>query len=150
MQGFKIRTIDQFSRPLWPARLNLAKRIAHRLVQAPSEDLRCESYRMMKLDLNAPDVVGYSVCYQSQIITMHAHRSGEGLAFYRDWDPPTGRVIWHYIPIDPDELVTDIWVRAGLTLLRVRMKRLCFPGKRTPQTLKIYVTLRWRQTKGAY
>ncbi len=44
---------------------------------------------------------------------IHAHREGEGdLSFYEDY-VENKYAVWIYMPIDPDECVTEIWGRRG-------------------------------------
>jgi hypothetical protein len=66
---------------------------------------------MMHVDINEPGVTGYSVCYSRSLLSFRACRPGDDLSFYRDYDSIYRGVLWVYMPVDPGELVTEIWRR---------------------------------------
>lgn len=68
---------------------------------------------MVSFNCNEPAVTGYSACWAANLMTIHAHRDGEDMAFYKDFDACSSRAIWVYMPVDPGELISEIWARCG-------------------------------------
>lgn len=69
--------------------------------------------RMIPFKLNDPLITGYSACWQGRILRLQAHVEGEDLTFYKNIDACQRSVIWVYMPVNPDELVSELWYRAG-------------------------------------
>lgn len=71
--------------------------------------------RMTSIVCNEPTVTGYSVCvYRGRVLTLHAHRGGVDAAFYRACEAeaqtvPGEEPAWFYLPINPGEVLKDIW-----------------------------------------
>lgn len=68
-------------------------------------------FRTVSLDFNDPAVTGYSVCFMSGIRGIYAHR-GEDLDMYNDVDMYSREGNWTYVPIDPNERISAIWIRS--------------------------------------
>lgn len=95
--------------PMTPAELRDITFFNH----VPNSGLKLNTFRMVPLDLNAPDVVGYSACWSGRLMMLHAHKAGENLAFYKDLLAAYGRAVWIYIPMSPGERILEIWGRRG-------------------------------------
>ncbi|KAL2671515.1 hypothetical protein Neosp_014105 [[Neocosmospora] mangrovei] len=68
-------------------------------------------FRTVSVDFNDPAVTGYSVCFMTGIRGIYAHR-GEDLDMYNDVDMYSREGNWAYMPIDPDERISAIWIRS--------------------------------------
>ncbi|KUI59960.1 hypothetical protein VP1G_07184 [Cytospora mali] len=101
--------------------LNSVEQTLWKIPQPPTQTLRWDSLqnlhkslhplRMSVMDINSPGIFAYSVCTEFGIIMMHAHTPGERTDFYHAVPP---RAVWHYMPVDSDEFITEIWKRQGL------------------------------------
>ncbi|KAJ9155687.1 hypothetical protein NKR23_g1567 [Pleurostoma richardsiae] len=80
---------------------------------SPRPGPRDSNFQMAKLDLNAPEVTGYSACWAGNIKLLHAHRAGEDMSFYKDWTASHDGAVWLYMPLDPNERISEIWGRGG-------------------------------------
>ncbi|KAM6511266.1 hypothetical protein FALCPG4_016267 [Fusarium falciforme] len=65
--------------------------------------------RFSRLQYNQSRVTGISIYCDPSPIAFHAHKSNEDLSFYQS--SPEGSV-WVYMPLEPDERITRIWMRA--------------------------------------
>lgn len=79
----------------------------------PNSGPKLNAFRMVPLDLNAPDVVGYSACWSGKLMMLHAHKAGENLSFYKDLLAAYGRAVWIYLPMSSGERILEIWGRRG-------------------------------------
>lgn len=120
-QGVKLRTIassaaasNPLPHALWSLPFNPAQfeTLAFYNVGPPAWNPAPGSTTpMLHVDINEPGVTGYSVCYSRGPLYFHAHRPGDDLSFYRDYDGVYRQTLWVYMPVDPGELVTEIWRR---------------------------------------
>ncbi|RMJ07833.1 hypothetical protein CDV36_012563 [Fusarium kuroshium] len=93
--------------------------------------------KLLPVDINAPDTIGYSVGWNYGCIYLHAHRRGESLDFYHELDAREtetesksatesgdeshgSRVArmaeesgleWRYHPLNEGEAITQVWIR---------------------------------------
>jgi len=72
-----------------------------------------DNFQMTSLICNDPTVTGYSVCWARNLAIVHAHRRDEDLSFYNDADAQFNVPLWIYMPIDPGEILSEIWGRRG-------------------------------------
>jgi hypothetical protein len=72
------------------------------------------------VDLRSPDILGLSFAiYKGRglhdsrfIANIHAHLPGENLGFYREIEKKgQDRITWLYIPLGPQEVITEIWAK---------------------------------------
>ena len=120
-QGVKLRTIassaaasNPLPHALWSLPFNPAQfeTLAFYNVGPPAWNPAPGSTTpMLHVDINEPGVTGYSVCYSRGPLCFRAHRPGDDLSFYRDYDGVYRQTLWIYMPVDPGELVTEIWRR---------------------------------------
>lgn len=69
-----------------------------------------DKLRMERLECNTPGITGYSVASKSDRVCMiHAHREGGLLPEY-EWLTAKTLCNWVYMPINPGEYVTEIWL----------------------------------------
>ena len=64
---------------------------------------------MTFLDCNELAITGYSACWRTRVLTLHAHRDGEGTEFYDVQDMLHENAIWLYMPVDRGEFISEIW-----------------------------------------
>ncbi|KAF4973787.1 hypothetical protein FZEAL_9234 [Fusarium zealandicum] len=91
--------------------------------------------RMIPLDLNEPDTIGYSLCWgRGKLLYIHAHKPWESLTFYHELDtklivsessnypedceiehpnpgPLESPLEWIYHPLQQGELIDQVWIR---------------------------------------
>lgn len=96
--------------------------------------------RLMPVDINAPDTIGYSVGWFYGCVYLHAHKRGESFDFYHELDmkqaevegksPAAGRderherhavkvarmakesdIEWRYHPLNAGEAIEQVWIR---------------------------------------
>lgn len=66
--------------------------------------------RMALLVCNRPSIFGYSILWDIGFTKIYAHRRGEAGFRYQ-----TGHYkSWLHMPIDPGEVITEIWQRQSL------------------------------------
>ncbi|CAH0052156.1 unnamed protein product [Clonostachys rhizophaga] len=85
----------------------------------PRSHLPRHPRRMDSVDLQSPDILGLSFAVYLNgegrargrfIINIHAHLPGESHIFYREIDRKApGQIICLYIPLEPQEVITEIW-----------------------------------------
>ncbi|KAL7948771.1 hypothetical protein V8C42DRAFT_312291 [Trichoderma barbatum] len=63
--------------------------------------------RMVSLACNHTSIVGYSILWASGIISIHAHEGHDDVICYQT--APRGS--WLHLPIDPNEVIIEIWQR---------------------------------------
>lgn len=68
---------------------------------------------MFPVQYNHPTITGYSICWNGRILTIHAHKADEDLAFYTPTTPSQERATWVYVPLDPGDSVAEVWRRSG-------------------------------------
>ena len=67
--------------------------------------------RMVPLKCNDPMVTGYSACYLGCIMALHAHVKGEDTGFYKLSYAYRKHGVYIYMPLDPGEFISEIWLR---------------------------------------
>ncbi|UKZ64136.1 uncharacterized protein TrAtP1_005354 [Trichoderma atroviride] len=67
--------------------------------------------RMASLVINHPSIVGYSILWDIGLTKFYAHRRGE--AGFRYQSSPYKS--WLHMPIDPGEVITEVWLRQSLS-----------------------------------
>ncbi|CCF40620.1 hypothetical protein CH063_11142, partial [Colletotrichum higginsianum] len=67
------------------------------------------SYHMSVESCNDPQTTAYSLCWNSQILMLHAHYVKENLDFYQSLRTTDETAIWQYMPLHADEVLTEIW-----------------------------------------
>ncbi|WQF76305.1 hypothetical protein CDEST_01319 [Colletotrichum destructivum] len=67
------------------------------------------SYHMSVESCNDPQTTAYSLCWNSQIVMLHAHYVKENLDFYQSLRTTDETAIWQYMPLHADEVLTEIW-----------------------------------------
>lgn len=67
--------------------------------------------RMASLICNRPSIVGYSILWECGLVTIHIHRNDEDRIGYQ-FSPYES---WLHMPVDPGEVITEIWLRQSLT-----------------------------------
>ncbi|KAF5599989.1 hypothetical protein FPANT_2866 [Fusarium pseudoanthophilum] len=83
--------------------------------------------RMVALEFNEPEIMGYSACwYKDQLVDLHTHKAEESLAFYRELDEMAKQKLakeksddstaipspyWTYHPLNAGERVEQVWLR---------------------------------------
>ncbi|KAL7787728.1 hypothetical protein V8C37DRAFT_389806 [Trichoderma ceciliae] len=63
--------------------------------------------RMTSFKCNDPAINGYSLLWASGLALFHAHTAGEDTSLYQS----APRASWLYIPMDRDEVITEVWQR---------------------------------------
>ena len=63
------------------------------------------------MPVNGPRVTGYSVCRARDLLAMHTHVAGEETNFYQVESAQNMFAVWHYMPVDVGEVVTEVWQR---------------------------------------
>lgn len=117
---------------------NLACRLRFHEVAPIDDVLKPDPLRMVPFEFNKPNITGYSACWRGRILHLQAHTEGEDLAFYGDIDAHQRSAVWIYMPVDPGELLSELWHRAGRTyegvamMLRTNQGRLATVGPRFP------------------
>ncbi|RSL92063.1 hypothetical protein CEP52_014044 [Fusarium oligoseptatum] len=115
--GLKLRHVlstPAVSNKLWRLPMTLPElRDLRFLTFSPDNALKINMFRMVPLTLNDPDVIGYSVCWGKTLMTLHAHRVGEDLSFYKDFSAAYPRAAWIHIPMSSGERISEIWGRRG-------------------------------------
>ena len=72
--------------------------------------------RIDRVGLNGVGVVGYSAALRGpDVLTLRAHSKGEDLSFYADF--ALHDIIWLYLPVAPEERISEIRVLAKDALL---------------------------------
>lgn len=70
---------------------------------------------MSLLDCNHESIVGYSACWHSQIMAIHAHRLGNDFKddrkFYQTWMTKRRAAVWLHLPMDEGEFIAEVWKR---------------------------------------
>ncbi|KAL1877357.1 hypothetical protein VTK73DRAFT_8652 [Phialemonium thermophilum] len=120
--GLKIRAIRSGSEPdaanmTWSLPISPPVRDEICLLPyAPYSSLPLRSQQMTALDCNVPGVTGYSIGWAGNLMRIHAHHGGAGgedLAVYRELGEYRSDVLWTHMPVEPGELISEIWVRYG-------------------------------------
>lgn len=70
------------------------------------------SSRMVSIQYDPQTTTGYSVCWNMRILTVHAHKTDEDLAFYTPNTAVQKQAIWIYVPLDPGDSIAEIWKRS--------------------------------------
>ncbi|KAI8656295.1 hypothetical protein NCS56_01232900 [Fusarium sp. Ph1] len=83
------------------------------LINKPIMDMSRTHLRTVSLDFNDPAITGYSVCWISGVMGVHAHYGVEKFTAYDSFDQCYETPTWIYIPIAPGERITGIWTRSG-------------------------------------
>ncbi|TFB04218.1 hypothetical protein CCMA1212_004128 [Trichoderma ghanense] len=65
---------------------------------------------MSSLVFNQPSVTGYSVLWADSVVTIYAHH---GIEDWRCYQSATTTGTWLHMPVDPGEVITEIWGRPG-------------------------------------
>lgn len=91
----------------------------HNLAPAYPALMNIHSLNMVPLKCNDPMVTGYSACYLGHIRTLHAHVKGDDLGFYKRFDAYQSHGVCIYMPLDPGELLTEIWLRRDSAFMGV-------------------------------
>ncbi|KAL1864061.1 hypothetical protein VTK73DRAFT_6190 [Phialemonium thermophilum] len=97
---------------------------------SPDSALPLQSYQMAALECNGPDVTGYSACWAGNLLLLHAHHHDEDLACYRDLGDNHGNAMWIHMPLEPGELLSEVWVRRGFQYAQMAMTLVTTKGKR--------------------
>lgn len=71
--------------------------------------------RFSRFQYNHPGITGISICCGPSPIAFHAHTSNDNLAFYQ-FSPKLS--VWVYMPLEPNERITRIWMRPRVCLDR--------------------------------
>lgn len=66
---------------------------------------------MIPLELNDPNVIGYSACWRGGLISLHAHRLNEDAEFFHEIGYPDHGPVWTFLGMNPGETITEIWRR---------------------------------------
>lgn len=80
---------------------------------SPDNSPKLNTFRMLPLALNDPDVIGYSACWGNTLMTLHAYRAGENFVFYKDLSAAYPRAVWIHLPMSSGERISEIWGRRG-------------------------------------
>jgi hypothetical protein len=83
------------------------------LINKPIMDMSRTHLRTVSLDFNDPAITGYSVCWISGVMGIHAHYGMEKFAAYDSFDQCYETPTWIYIPVGPGECINGIWTRSG-------------------------------------
>ncbi|CAH0049184.1 unnamed protein product [Clonostachys solani] len=92
-------------------------------IPTPRSYLTKYPLRMNSIDLQHPDILGLSFAvyndkspdFRRSIISVHAHLPGEDHVFYREVERKAqGHVTWLYIPLGPQEAITEIWATKAI------------------------------------
>lgn len=71
------------------------------------------SNHMSVVSCNDPQTTAYSLCWNWEILMLHAHRVGESLDFYQASRTMDEAAIWLYMPLHEGEVLTQIWKFEG-------------------------------------
>ncbi|KAK1656620.1 hypothetical protein BDP55DRAFT_699441 [Colletotrichum godetiae] len=71
------------------------------------------SNHMSVVSCNDPQTTAYSLCWNWEILMLHAHRVGESLDFYQALRTMDEAAIWLYTPLHEGEVLTQIWKFEG-------------------------------------
>ncbi|KAM6516568.1 hypothetical protein FALCPG4_014750 [Fusarium falciforme] len=83
------------------------------LINKPIMDMSRTHLRTVSLDFNDPAIIGYSVCWITGVMGIHAHYGMEKFTAYDSFDQCYEIPTWIYIPVGPGERITGIWTRSG-------------------------------------
>lgn len=153
MQGVKLRsltwtgqTIPKTPSPiLWATPRSPTEELRFYEVR-PSIPRAAPLYRMFSVQYNHPAITGYSICWNMRILTIHAHKTDEDLAFYTPDTASQERATWVYVPLDPGDSIAEIWERSRLfdrelaILFKTSRGRLLLLG---PQQRQSWGTCTW-------
>ncbi|KAH8680165.1 hypothetical protein BGZ61DRAFT_535247 [Ilyonectria robusta] len=67
--------------------------------------------RLIPLELNNPNVIGYSACWRGSLISLHSHRLNEDAEFFHEIGYPEDGPVWTFLAMNPGKTVTEIWRR---------------------------------------
>ncbi|KAI3530984.1 hypothetical protein CABS02_14334 [Colletotrichum abscissum] len=86
------------------------------------------SNHMSVVSCNDPQTTAYSLCWNWEILMLHAHRAGESLDFYQALRTMDEAAMWLYMPLHEGEVLTQIWkfegeLRTAIGLLLVTDQR---------------------------
>ncbi|KAL9567047.1 hypothetical protein ACKAV7_008816 [Fusarium commune] len=112
----------------YPMAPDALKNMAYHVTKDSSSSLGMTiEARMVALEFNEPEITGYSACwYKDQLVDLHTHKTEESLAFYRELDEMAKHKLpkeksdnsttsssphWTYHPLNPGELVEQVWLR---------------------------------------
>lgn len=125
-QGIKLRTIAikspyacseivRWPAPISPSRMrsirsvNFRPKIVYTSVSPNTQ--------MVYITCNKPGITGYSACWQSRLLTLHAHYDGEDGSSHEKTDSIfcgfPAKPIWIYLPINSGERVSRAWASFG-------------------------------------
>lgn len=76
---------------------------------SPSELFK-PPYQMASLVCNRSSIIGYSVLWEYGLAKLCVHQRGEAELRYQSGVYKS----WLHMPIDPDEMITEIWLRRSL------------------------------------
>ncbi|KAK1445492.1 hypothetical protein CTAM01_17386, partial [Colletotrichum tamarilloi] len=71
------------------------------------------SNHMSVVSCNDPQTTAYSLCWNWEILMLHAHRVGESLDFYQALRTMDEAAMWLYMPLHEGEVLTQIWKFEG-------------------------------------
>ncbi|KAI0198268.1 hypothetical protein F4808DRAFT_436447 [Astrocystis sublimbata] len=126
--GLKVRRLEAVS---GDAISHLAKYVTWLVPEHRPDLVRFHEYcyrpqyhlRMAPFTCNDARTIGYSVCLdiclKSNICYLHAHTSGESMAFYEEVATDLDSPMWVYVPIDKGEYISQIWMCFSRALLAV-------------------------------
>lgn len=89
---------------------------------------------MSAVSCNDPQTTAYSLCWNGEIVMLHAHQAKENHDFYQGVRSTGEAALWQYMPLHADEVLTEIWklngpFRRAISLL-VRLVPLWASGQR--------------------
>ncbi len=121
-QGLKLRSLESGSSTekketkwLWPSPMSQPQRALLSFWRFAPESYPSvpDHVRMVSVPCNRPELTGYSVCLAGNVMLIHAHSDGEEHLSLYDDSRLRSHAIWLYMPMDPDERISEIWARRG-------------------------------------
>ncbi|KAK2059447.1 hypothetical protein LY76DRAFT_542805 [Colletotrichum caudatum] len=67
------------------------------------------SERISTVSCNNPQTTAYSLCWNRNIVMLHAHQAKENLDFYQDLQTTDEAALWLFMPLRTNEVLTQIW-----------------------------------------
>ncbi|KAK1990624.1 hypothetical protein LX36DRAFT_390852 [Colletotrichum falcatum] len=107
--GLKLRDLHGATTAMLPRVFFDLPQFSHRRVRCESLCKADPSYHISTVSCNNPQTTAYSLCWNRNIVMLHAHRAKENLDFYQDLQTTDEAVLWLFMPLQTDEVLTQIW-----------------------------------------